>query len=240
MSGTDVTLAFTDGSAVIRQGQAVTVAYTDPNAGDDARGVVQDDSGNDAADFTLGPGLSVTVVNNSGEAVTAPGAPRKLVAEGAGATSIKLTWDAPVDTGGQAIAGYRIEWSADGSALWTGLADDHNEMTSEGRFEYVDMDMNLEPGTVRHYRVRARNATGLGEPSNVDDGTAVHPDAPDAPDRARGDGERRHAGRRLDADRSDLDEAGGRGGFGDHGATGSRSPRTSTRSSGGSSWRTTP
>ena len=180
VSGTDVTLALTSGSAVIRTGQAVTVAYTDPNAGDDARGVVQDDDGNDAEDFTLGPGLSVTVVNNSAVAVGAPGAPRKLAAKGTGGDRIRLRWDAPVDTGGQAISGYVVEVSTGGAGgPFAALPDDHNEMNSEGRFEYVHM--NLEHGDVRHYRIRARNATGLGAFSNVDDATAVPLGAPDAP-----------------------------------------------------------
>ena len=179
VSATDVTLTFTSGSAVIRTGQAVTVAYTDPNAGDDARGVVQDDDGNDAAPFTLGPGLSVTVSNGSAVAAGVPGAPRALAAEGTGGDRIGLRWDAPVDTGGQAIAGYLVEVSESGAGgPWTELVDNHNTMTG-GRFEYVHM--NLDPGDVRHYRIRARNAAGLGAFSNVDDGTAVPPGAPDAP-----------------------------------------------------------
>ena len=179
VSGTDVTLAFTDGSAVIRQGQAVTVAYSDANAGDDARGVVQDDDGNDAAPFTLGPGLSVTVSNGSAVLAGVPGAPRKLAAEGTGGDRIRLRWDAPADTGGQAIAGYLVEVSESGAGgAWTELVDNHNTM-NDGRFEYVHM--NLEPGDVRHYRIRARNAAGLGAFSNVDDATAVPPGAPDAP-----------------------------------------------------------
>ena len=179
VSGTDVTLALTSGSAVIRTGQAVTVAYTDPNAGDDARGVVQDDDGNDAAPFTLGPGLSVTVSNGSAVAAGVPGAPRALAAEGTGGDRIGLRWDAPADTGGQAIAGYLVEVSESGAGgPWTELVDNHNTM-NDGRFEYVHM--NLEPGDVRHYRIRARNAAGLGAFSNVDDATAVPPGAPDAP-----------------------------------------------------------
>ena len=179
VSGTDVTLALTSGSAVIRTGQAVTVAYTDPNAGDDARGVVQDDDGNDAAPFTLGPGLSVTVSNGSAVAAGVPGAPRKLAAEGTGGDRIGLRWDAPADTGGQAIAGYLVEVSESGAGgPWTELVDNHNTM-NDGRFEYVHM--NLDPGDVRHYRIRARNAAGLGAFSNVDDATAVPPGAPDAP-----------------------------------------------------------
>ena len=111
MSGTDVTLDLHAESPVIRADQAVTVAYTDLTANDDAGGVVQDDSGNDAADFTLGPDESVTVTNGSAVAAGAPGAPRNLGAESGGTDRIVVRWDAPADTGGRAITGYLIEVS---------------------------------------------------------------------------------------------------------------------------------
>ena len=50
--------------------------------------MVQDDDGNDAAPFTLGPGLSVTVSNGSAVAAGVPGAPRALAAEGTGGDRI--------------------------------------------------------------------------------------------------------------------------------------------------------
>ena len=156
VSGTDVTLDLHADTPVIRTGQAVTVAYTDLTPNDDAGGVVQDDSGNDAADFTLGPGLSVTVTNGSAVAAGAPGAPRNLGAESGGTDRIVVRWDAPADTGGRAVTSYRIEVSEDGAGgPYAELVAEHTTMTG-GRFEYVHM--NRGPSDVRHYRVAARNA----------------------------------------------------------------------------------
>ena len=182
VAGKNVTLALASGTSVVRADQAVTLAYTDPNAdGDDPRGVVQDDSGNDAADFTTGESGVGAVVNNSTEPVTAPDAPAGFEAEGAGDTSIVVTWDAPADTGGREITGYRVEVSTDGNPPWTELADNHNTMTG-GRFEYIHMGLLL--GEVRHYRVSARNGSleaDVGEASAVVKATTVHPGAPAAP-----------------------------------------------------------
>ena len=183
VAGTNVTLALVSGTSVVRADQAVTVAYTDPNAdGDDPRGVVQDDSGNDAADFTTGENDIAAVVNNSAEPVTAPDAPAGFEAEGADSDRIRLRWDAPADTGGREITGYFIEVSEDGNPLtWTELAGNHNTM-NDGRFEYLHTSLSL--GAVRHYRVSARNGSleaDVGEASAVVTATAVHPGAPAAP-----------------------------------------------------------
>ena len=164
VSGTDATLSLHADSPVIRTGQALTVVYTDRTASDDAAGVVQDDDGNDAAAFTLGPGQTVTVTNGSTEPATAPGVPRNLKAESGGDDRIVLTWDAPDDTGGRAIAGYRVEVSTDGNPPWTELAANHDTMNN-GRFEYTHT--GLGTGDVRHYRVSARNAIGLGSASDT-------------------------------------------------------------------------
>ena len=183
VSGTNVTLGGI--SPTIKQGQTITLAYADPNPGDDdPAGVVQDGNGNDAADFTTAESGDGAVVNLSAIAPAEPGAPTGLEAEGAGSDRIVLTWDAPADTGGRVITGYLIEVSEDGdSGSWTELVEDHREM-ADGRIvtEYTHSD--LDPGDRRHYRVAARNApgaAGLGPVSAVADATAIPPGAPDAP-----------------------------------------------------------
>ena len=150
-------------SPLIKQGQTITVVYTDPTAGDDAA-AVQDEHGNDAASFTLGPGQTVTVTNNSNEPATAPGKPQNVEAESGGDDRIVLTWDAPADNGGRAIADYRVEVSTDGNPPWAELAASHDTMNN-GKFEYTHT--GLGTGDVRHYRVSARNAIGLGSASEV-------------------------------------------------------------------------
>ena len=100
----------------------------------------------------------------------APGAPTNLMAEADGGTRIGLTWTAPVDNGGSAITGYRIEVSDDGSSgSWSELvADTGNADTS-----YTHT--GLSPGDTRHYRVSAINATGTSEASDSDDATTADP-----------------------------------------------------------------
>ena len=179
VSGTTVTLELHADSPVIRTDQALTVTYADRSASDNPDGVVQDGDGNDASDFTLGPGETVRVTNGSTVAPTAPGKPRNLAAEPGGHTSIVLTWDPPADTGGRTIANYRIEWSADGNAPWTVLVAAHSTMKDgaiDTRYEHTGID----PATTRHYRVRAKNAEGDGAWSDPDDATTTS-GAPDAP-----------------------------------------------------------
>ena len=100
----------------------------------------------------------------------APGAPTNLMAEADGGTRIGLTWTAPVDNGGSAITGYRIEVSDDGSSgSWSELvADTGNADTS---YDHT----GLSPGDTRHYRVSAINATGRSEASDSDDATTEDP-----------------------------------------------------------------
>ena len=99
----------------------------------------------------------------------APGAPTNLMAEADGGTRIELSWTAPVDNGGSAITGYRIEVSVDGSTDWTDLkADTGNDDTSYSH-------TGLSPGDTRHYRVSAINANGTSEASDSDDATTADP-----------------------------------------------------------------
>ena len=101
---------------------------------------------------------------------TTPEAPTGLTAAGSGQTQIDLSWTAPVQTGGAAIAGYFIESSPDGeSTTWTSLvADTGSPATSYS-------DTGLAAGTTRHYRVSAINVAGTGMPSNTASATTDKP-----------------------------------------------------------------
>ena len=166
VDGVTVTLTLASDSPTVRTGQALTVVYADATSNDDTAGVIQDDDGNDAADFTLGPGMDmVSVTNGSTQAVGPPGVPGNVEAESGGDDRIVVRWDAPADTGGQEITGYRVEVSTDGTTF-TVLAENHDTMNSEGRFEYVHT--GLEVGDERWYRISARNGStdaDVGTPS---------------------------------------------------------------------------
>ena len=81
----------------------------------------------------------------------------------------------PADNG-SAIIRYELEWSADGSAnSWTDLTNPAAADTSHS-------DGGLDPGTERHYRIRAINGASPGEGSWSTSRSAVTPPAvPGAP-----------------------------------------------------------
>ena len=111
--------------------------------------------------WTAGTDVSVRLISP-----TAPGAPTGLAATANGPSRIDLSWTAPVNTGGSAITGYKIEVSPDGSS-WSDL-DTDTESTDTA---YAHME--LDPATTRHYRVSAINAVGTSDASDSDDTTTA-------------------------------------------------------------------
>ena len=104
----------------------------------------------------------------------APGAPGSLRATAAGSTEIALEWTAPGYDGGSAVTGYQIDISSDAGKNWQKLTNNTGSEATAYRHT------KLSPATTRHYRVRAINAIGRSDPSNVARATtdAVVPDAP--------------------------------------------------------------
>ena len=83
-----------------------------------------------------------------------PDAPENLRAEADGKTRITLTWDAPTDTGGATIIGYRIDYFTDNGGEWMALELDY-ERTTYGH-------SGLLPGGSYCYRVAAVHDNGTG------------------------------------------------------------------------------
>ncbi len=109
-------------------------------------------------------------------ALTTPAAPTGLRAEAEGPETISLFWNAPTNTGGEAITGYQIEVSPTGAVnTWTDLVANTGSTTTG----YVHR--GLDAGTTRHYRVYAINSQGAGAVSNVDDATTLPATVPAAP-----------------------------------------------------------
>ena len=104
-----------------------------------------------------GPWSATVTGTTSG---TVPGAPTGLTARAIGQTQIDLAWSAPLEDGGTAVTGYRIEVSPDGS-VWADLVADTRTTTTG--YSHT----GLAAGSTRHYRVSAINTEGSGPPSNV-------------------------------------------------------------------------
>ena len=105
-------------------------------------------------------GLSA-VFRVSATAATVPGAPTGLLADGTSQTQVDLSWTAPASTGGVAIRGYKVEFSADNGSTWTDAVAD----TGSADPEYSHTGRTA--GTVYHYRVSAINSVGTGPVSAI-------------------------------------------------------------------------
>ena len=103
-----------------------------------------------------------------------PGVPGALRALALGTAQIDLSWRAPGNDGGAPVHGYRVEVSEDAGATWQALVADTRNTTT--RYSHI----GLAPASTRHYRIRAVNRIGAGEPSRVASATtdATVPDAP--------------------------------------------------------------
>ena len=84
----------------------------------------------------------------------APEAPT-LSAKSLSDYEIELTWNEPKDNG-QPITGYRIDYSADGSA------DSWSRLATPGADPTTYTDSTLQANTQRYYRIRAVNSVGAG------------------------------------------------------------------------------
>ncbi len=94
---------------------------------------------------------------------------------------IGMSWSVPANDGGSPITGYKIEWSTDGGTNWEVLVED----TQTTGIRYDLYSSRLTPGGTFHFRVRALNADGESDPSNVSFTTAVATSGPGSPTNVR-------------------------------------------------------
>ena len=92
---------------------------------------------------------------------TAPEAPTGLTGTANGETEIKLSWTAPSNNGGDAITGYKVEVSANGTSGWSNVVAD--TASTDTTYSHT----GLSAGNTRHYRVSAINSAGTSDASNV-------------------------------------------------------------------------
>ena len=129
--------------------------------------------------------VQVRAVNSAGEgawsatasgtvtaAATAPGAPRNLIATGNGPARIDLSWSTPLNDGGAAVTGYRIESSTDRFAWSSVLANSGSTISAYSH-------SGLTTGGTRYYRVSAINSVGTGPASSIAQASTGAAPAPD-------------------------------------------------------------
>ena len=124
-----------------------------------------------AADTAGATTLADTLTQLLAAYTTRPAAPTGLAADNTPpSTDVELTWVAPVEHGGSAITGYRVETSSDGGATWSTVGDTTApELVITG----------LERGVTHRFRVVAVNAVGDSAASApVDVPVADRPEAP--------------------------------------------------------------
>ena len=96
-----------------------------------------------------------------------PGMPTDFTATPNGPTRITLSWEAPLEIGGSAITGYRIEHAIDDPQTFVDL------VANTGNTNLTYMHTRLAPGSDHWYRVSAINSAGVGLPSVIVKGTTA-------------------------------------------------------------------
>jgi len=102
----------------------------------------------------------------------APGAPTSPSAS-PGDRQATVSWTAPVDDGGRAITGYKIETSIDAGSTWT------TSVANTGSTSTTTVVTSLTNGAPTTFRISAINVLGTSGPSPL--ATAVPRTIPDAP-----------------------------------------------------------
>ena len=141
---------------LIRQGEPVTVSYTDPTDGNDTN-AVQDEHGNDATSFNDVPATA----NLSSVAPKAPTKPTGLSAlrDEHDSTKVKLSWTAPSMSEGRDITGYVVQYRTQ-DVLWT------DATSNTGNDDTTYTHENPPSDAIIKYRVSAINLVANSPFSN--------------------------------------------------------------------------
>ena len=134
--------------------QVVETTGDDPDDLTD-EGWSAEDTAETGEDAPEGATMGMTLVDG-------PGAPTQTSAPTATTNSITILWTAPDDIGGSAITKYEVyKWNG---SSWVHETD---VLAVTGQTDYTSEDMGLASGTTHYYIVRAVNAHGPGDWSQV-------------------------------------------------------------------------
>ena len=111
----------------------------------------------------IGTSLPSITASATTSPATVPDPPRYLTPTVVSPSQINLSWWKPVNSGGSAITGYKIERSTDGGTTWNTI------VANTGSASYINYDSNigLLPSTTYTYRVSAINSIGTSSPSGT-------------------------------------------------------------------------
>jgi len=111
----------------------------------------------------IGTSLPSSTASATTSPATVPDPPRYLTPTVVSPSQINLSWWTPVNTGGSAITGYKIERSTDGGTTWNTI------VANTGSAGYINYYSNtgLLPSTTYTYQVSAINAIGTSSPSGT-------------------------------------------------------------------------
>src|SRR3989454_176410 len=111
----------------------------------------------------IGTSLPSSSASATTSPATIPDPPRYLTPTVVSPSQINLSWWKPVNSGGTAITGYKIESSTDGGTTWNVI------VTNTGSALYINHYYNtgLLPSTTYTYRVSTINAIGTSLPSTT-------------------------------------------------------------------------
>src|SRR3989475_3854040 len=111
----------------------------------------------------IGTSSSSSTASATTSPATVPDQPRYLNATIASPSQINLSWWKPVNSGGSAITGYKIERSTDGGTTWNTI------VANTGIAQYINYYSNtgLLSSTTYTYRISTINAIGTSLPSST-------------------------------------------------------------------------
>src|SRR2546426_666734 len=111
----------------------------------------------------IGTSLPSSTASATTSPATIPDPPRYLTPTVVSPSQINLSWWKPVNSGGSAITGYKIESSTDGGTTWNII------VANTGSALYINHYYNtgLLPSTTYTYRVSTINAIGTSLPSTT-------------------------------------------------------------------------